>query len=287
MSAFRLLEESIRSSRKHPILRVPAEDRTGAPWTLIVEPMRGEHRWRRPGVPDDVLVRVLDRKGSYPSAMGNVPVATNKLHHTGQLEAYDPKAAGIFLLERFGWPAGGPHPLGEIADNRDRAWWVSTPHLRLVQRLVREGRIPPARILDSWTGVCATNLFKQYAADVSRIRERAAADPDAYGEAKRRTSIAIRCLWPSQVRSPFWRPDWSISVRAEAAVRHWVRADQAVTAGAQLVKLGSVDEAAFIVPAGADPGWVPAPYKVGTDYGHVAIKGTVTGLAFGGARGKR
>jgi len=282
MSAFRLLKESILASRKHPILRIPADQRGDAPWTLITEMMRGEHRYRV-DAPDGRVVMTLDRNGSYPSAMGNVPVAANKLLHTGPLTEYSTTAAGIFQIERFGW-ADGPHPLGEIADNRDKAWWVSTPHLRLALRLVEDGRIPPVRILDSWTGVSASNLFKQYAVDVQNIRARAAADPEAYGDAKRQTSIAIRCLWPKGARSPFWRPDWSVSVRAEAAVRHWVRADQAQRAGGQLLKLGSVDEVAFALEEGADQ--PPVPYREGPGYGLVKIKTIVPAQAWN-ARGTR
>jgi hypothetical protein len=273
INAFRMLEESIRASVKHPVLRVPLEQRDLAPWNLMTEPMRGEHRWRRPVDPGATVV-VLDRRGSYPSAMGNVPVAVNRLHHTGPLDAYDPKTAGIFLVGRVGDAADGtPHPFGEIAFQPGKAWWITTPHLRLGLRLAREGRLPAIRILDSWTGVAGSTLFRQFADDTARARARATGD--AYVEVKRKTSIAIRSLWPKGARSPFWRPDWSLSVRAEAAVRHWVRADQARRTGANLVRLGNVDEVAFALEPGETE--IPPPYEVGPKFGQVAVKRKVPG----------
>lgn len=278
--AFQLLEESIRASRKHPLLRVPRADRELPPWTIITETMRGEHRWRRRDVPGGTMVTVLDRNGSYPSAMGNVAVAANKLVHTGPLADLNPRgSAGIFQIPAFDWLEPGPHPLGEIADDplADDRWWISTPHLALLRRLVRDGRIPQFGILDSWTGASVTNLFKQFSADMADARARAATHPAGYRDLKRQSSIAIRCLWPKGegVRSPFWRPDWSVAVRAEAAVRHWARADQAVHNGAQLVRLGAVDEAAYVRPADAKRGWVPSCYTLGTHFGQVKIKDTV------------
>jgi hypothetical protein len=253
------------------VLRIAKAEREIEPWALITETMRGEHRYRL-DAPAGRTVKILDRVGSYPSAMGNVPVAAASLQRTGEIH-YSTENAGIYLIPRFDWP-NGPHPLGEIADQDSEEWWVSTPHLRLCNRLATRGRIPPRRILDSWTNRAVTNLFKQFSADVSDLRLRARDDADAYGEVKRKSSIAIRGLWPKGARSPFWRPDWSISVRAEAAVRHWVRADEAIAAGADLVRLGNVDEVAFLIPPKARRTWLPDPYREGTSFGCVSVKGT-------------
>lgn len=263
-----MLTESIRASRKRPLLRIPQDQRGEPPWSLMAEWMRGEHNWfSAAGNPKDT-VTVVDRNGSYPSAMGCVPVAANKLVRAGGID-YTPDHAGMYLIDRFKMTHPGPHPLGEIAE-RPGFWWVSTPHLKLAMKLATQERITPGiRILDSWVGTAATNLFKKFSEDVRDLRERAARNPEVYEGAKRQTSIAIRCLWPKGARSPFWRPDWSIAVRAEAAVRHWVKADQAVAAGATLVKLGSVDEAAFLGDT------APFPYKIGTAFGEIKIKNTL------------
>jgi hypothetical protein len=116
-----------------------------------------------------------------------------------------------------------------------------------------------------------------FANDVRDARETAktSGDPEAYLHVKRTTSQALRLLWPKGAASPFWRPDWSISVRAEASVRHWIRAWEATRMGANLVRLGSVDEAAFLAPLGSGATWVPRPYELGDGFGKVKRKDAV------------
>lgn len=271
ISMFRLLQESITASRKRPVLRIARAERETEPWALITEPMRGEHRYRI-DAPAGRTVKIWDRNGSYPAGMANVPVAAGPLRRTGGI-GYATAHAGIYEIPRFEWP-DGPHPLGEIAERDTETWTVSTPHLRLCMRLAAHSRIPAPVIVDSWTALAVTNLFKAFSAHVSELRELARPDEDAYGEVKRKSSIAIRALWPKGSRSPFWRPDWSVSVRAEASVRHWVRADQAAAAGAELVRLGNVDEVAFLMPKRARATWVPEPYAEGAGFGYVKAKGT-------------
>ncbi|MFE2214499.1 hypothetical protein ACFW93_21460, partial [Streptomyces canus] len=60
---------------------------------------------------------------------------------------------------------------------------------------------------------------------------------DPYKAYKTRLSIALRLLWPKRAeqRSPFWRPDWRMSMVAEASVRHWSVAFRAVQEGHQLL----------------------------------------------------
>ncbi len=270
ISMFRLLQESIAASRGRPVLRIAPAERETEPWALITEPMRGEHRYRI-DAPPGRTVKSWDRNGSYPSAMGNVPVAAAPLRRTGGI-GYSSAHAGIYQIPRFEWQE--PHPLGEIANQDTELWWVSTPHLRLCMKLAAHKHIDAPRIVDSWTANAVTTLFRQFSAHVSELRELARPDEDAYGEVKRKSSIAIRALWPKGSKSPFWRPDWSVSVRAEASVRHWVRADQAVQGGAELVRLGAVDEVAFLVPPKARSRWVPEPYVEGTGFGYVKVKGT-------------
>lgn len=278
---FRLLQDSITASRKRPVLRIAKEQREIEPWALIVETMRGEHRYRI-DAPAGRTVLSMDRNGSYPSAMANVPVSAGPLNRMGSI-GYSTGHAGIYQIPRFDWPRG-PHPLGEIAEQDSDLWWISTPHLRLCMKLAAHKRIEPPRITDSWTGSSVTNLFQQFSKDVSELREQARADADLYGEIKRKSSIAIRGLWPKGSRSPFWRPDWSISVRAEASVRHWVRADQAMEGGADLVRLGNVDEVAFLIPPRARRTWIPEPYAEGTGFGYVKVKGTALAAEWNRAR---
>lgn len=281
-NGFRMLKDSIEASRMKPIMRVPVEHRDQAPWNLLDRSARcaGEHRYRR-YVDDSAVVRVLDRRGSYPSAMGSVPIVANLLTHTGALDVLPPKTGGIFQITRIDWLEYGiGHPFGRLADAGDgeETWWITTPHLKLALKLAAEGRIERPVILDSWTGRATDGLFTAFSKEVQAARQAAKDDPDAYTQVKRTSSTAIRCLYPDKARSPFWRPDWSVAVRAEASVRHWIRADQAVQAGATLVKLGAVDEAAFLVPDSVAVGsWVPSPYVVGDGYGQVSLKDLQTG----------
>lgn len=287
-SGISALRSSIQASRMKPVLRIQPDKRAAPPWSLITEAMTGEHRWHLTGetlqsMTPDARVLVLDRNGSYPSAMGSVPVVANALQHTGPIESFKAlkTIGGLFRVEVPRWGHVFPHPLGRLAEvpDADGCVWVSTPHLRLLLRLAEQGSIPPVVVRDSWTGRATSGLFTAYSKEVQAARLRALErdDRQAYAEAKRSSSVAIRCLWPTAARSPFWRPDWSVSIRAEAAVRHWIRAQQAADGGkVALLALGAVDEAVFLVPPDTPPDIAPGPYVVGTHYGEVKIKGQMT-----------
>jgi len=290
LNGFRALEDSISKSRMYPVMRIGSGAREFEPWNLVTERMSGEHRWVRnlPEPDADTAVIVLDRNGSYPSAMGSVPVAANLLTHAGPLEGLPEKTAGIFKIVRPVWGEDTiGSPLGRIEDEDSDELWVSTPHLILLDRLAEQGRLKcKPVILDSWTGRGTTGLFTDFSKRVQEARLEAleAGDSERYAEVKRSSSVAIRCLWPKGAKSPFWRPDWSVSVRAEAAVRHWVRADQARMMGAVLLKIGTVDEVAMVRP---DSGEVPEPYTLGNKYGQVKIKEQVAYSEWVERRGNR
>jgi uncharacterized Zn finger protein (UPF0148 family) len=272
---------SFEKSRMKPMLRIVKEEREGAPWRLITEQMDGAHQtksWTGP-MPEEGLLAVLDRNGSFPSACSSVPVAANKLTHSGELGA-DVAArkslAGIFQVTVPEWPEldRTPHPLGRLARVGERVW-VSSPHMEHLDKLAAAGRLPLLEVHDSWTGRRGTSLFERFYAWAKMLREQTAgADEATRVEAKQAISKAIRALYPKQMRSPFWRPDWNIAIRAEASVRHWITADRAVQGGAVLIGLGFTDEAVFAVPADvADPtGWVPDPYRIGPGFGQVKHK---------------
>jgi len=280
--AFEEMKRTIEISRMKPLPRVPKEEQGGKPWTLITEVMDGAHQstqWCGPLPDEGGLVAVLDRNGSFPSACSSVPVAPNKLTHTGPLgvDPHDRKSrAGIFQIVIPEWRDGAkvPHPLGRIGEPGDLVW-ISSPHMELLDKLAGGGRVKLSDVLDSWTGNRNCSLFERYSFWARKLREETAtAEPEVRAEAKRAISTAIRALWPKQARSPFWRPDWNIAIRAEASVRHWVVADRAVSAGARLMSLGLTDEAAFAMPPGApDPSlWVPEPYRRGGSFGDVKHK---------------
>jgi hypothetical protein len=275
------LVRSVDLSRFKPIPRVAKVERDSAPWSLMDEDLDGAHQsggWTGP-MPDDGLVGILDRNGSFPSACSSVPLAPNKLTHTGALGAdpYERKTrAGIFQIVIPPWAEEDrtPHPFGRLGRVGELRW-IGSPHMELCDKLARTGRMPVVDVLDSWTGVRNTSLFERFYQWCKLIRQQTAGqDKETRDEAKRAISTAIRAVWPKDAPSPFWRPDWNLAIRAEASVRHWITADAAVSRGAVLLSLGNTDEAVFVVPPDTpDPNlWVPEPYRRGGGFGEVKHK---------------
>jgi hypothetical protein len=298
--ALKILKDAVKRSKMHPIPVIRAEDRDSGPWPLISEDMDGEPGWVHPDVTStrvahirdngkrvrrdqldvpasfgDGVMCLIDRNGSYPSACSAVPLAPNKLLHTGPLDSFDKTQAGIYLIDIPEWNYPGmPHPLGRLIDRPDAQGrvWVTTPHIKQLERLVREGHLAAAvTIHDSWTGKANESLFKPFYAAAREARtELVQVGGEPYKNYKTRLSIALRLLWPKRdaQRSPFWRPDWRMSMVAEASVRHWTMAFKAVQEGHTLIALRNVDAAIFWTP----PGTPPDTYRIGTGFGEVKAK---------------
>jgi len=298
--ALKILKDAVGRSKMHPIRVIRKEERDHGPWPLISEHMDGEPRWVHPDVtatrvphirangrrvrrdqidvPDSFgegVLCLIDRNGSFPSACSAVPLAPNKLLHTGPLDAYDKAGAGIYLIDIPEWTRTDmPHPLGRIADRPDadgRAW-VTTPHIKQLVKLVRDNHLDAMpTIHDSFTGKANESLFKPFYEATRKTRtELVQIGGDPYKAYKTRLSIALRLLWPKRPsqRSPFWRPDWRMSMVAEASVRHWTVAFKAVQEGHTLIALRNVDQAIFWTP----PGTPPSTYRIGTGFGEVKAK---------------
>ncbi|MET7391387.1 DnaB-like helicase C-terminal domain-containing protein [Streptomyces sp. NPDC005529] len=297
--ALRILKESVARSKMHPIPVIGTEERGTGPWPLISEDMDGEPGWVHPdatttrvaherngkrvrrdqlNVPasfGDGLMCLIDRNGSFPSACSAVPLAPNKLLHTGPLDVFDKSQAGIYQISVPQWTYPGmPHPLGRLAERPDEQGqvWVTTPHIKMLERLHRDGHLTdPVVIHDSWTGKANESLFKPfYQATKDARTELIQAGDEPYRNYKTRLSIALRLLWPKrpESQSPFWRPDWRMSMVAEASVRHWTVAFKAVQAGHTLIALRNVDAAIFWVPEQT----APDTYRVGTGFGEVKAR---------------
>ncbi|MGW6788530.1 DnaB-like helicase C-terminal domain-containing protein [Streptomyces chartreusis] len=298
--ALKLLKDAVGRSKMHPIRVIRIEERESGPWPLISEHMDGEPRWVHPDVTSsrvpyirgngkrvrrdklDVpasfgvgVLCLIDRNGSYPSACSAVPLAPNKLLHTGPLAAFDKASAGIYLIDIPVWPRTDmPHPLGRIIDRPDQQGrvWVTTPHIKQLERLVRDGHLAAMpTIHDSWTGKANESLFKPFYAAARQARmELVQAGGEPYRAYKTRLSIALRLLWPKreEQKSPFWRPDWRMSMVAEASVRHWTTAFKAVQEGHTLIALRNVDAAVFWTA----PDTPPDTYRIGTGFGEVKAK---------------
>lgn len=286
--AFRELQAAVDSSRMKPLKRMPKIERESAPWTHITERMDGHFRTRSftCEVPEHTqYIALFDRNGSYMSAMSSVPVAPNRLVHTGPLGA-DPAArktlAGIFQIRNFEWEREDiPHPLGRTVEGiaPGGTVWISGSHMDFLDQWAAKGIVPVVEVTDSYTGRRNTSLFERFYKWTKTVREQTAGDDQARGEAKAAMSRAVRGLHPKQARSPFWRPDWHKAVLAQAALRHWIKAYQAVEQGAVLLSIGAVDEVAFAVPADIDEPklWVPPGYKLGAAYGEVKHKELLVG----------
>ncbi|MFJ9752532.1 DnaB-like helicase C-terminal domain-containing protein [Streptomyces chartreusis] len=298
--ALKLLKDAVGRSKMHPIKVIRIEDRESGPWPLISEHMDGEPRWVHPDVTSsrvpyirdngkrvrrdklDVpasfgagVLCLIDRNGSYPSACSAVPLAPNKLLHTGPLAAFDKASAGIYLIDIPVWTRTDmPHPLGRIIDRPDAQGrvWVTTPHIKQLERLVRDGHLAAMpTIYDSWTGKANESLVKPFYAAARQARmELVQAGGEPYKAYKTRLSIALRLLWPKrqEQKSPFWRPDWRMSMVAEASVRHWTTAFKAVQEGHTLIALRNVDAAVFWT----GPDTPPDTYRIGTGFGEVKGK---------------
>ncbi|MCX4993460.1 type II toxin-antitoxin system prevent-host-death family antitoxin [Streptomyces sp. NBC_00568] len=296
----KILKDAVKRSKMHPIPVIRTEEREGGPWPLISEDMSGEPKWVHPDVTStrvahirdngkrvrrdkldvpasfgDGLMCLIDRNGSYPSACSAVPLAPNKLLHTGPLNAFDKGQAGIYLIDVPEWNFPGmPHPLGQLVDRTDEQGrvWVTTPHIKQLERLHRDGHLTQrVTIHDSWTGKTNESLFKPFYAAAREARaDLVQVGGDAYANYKTRLSIALRLLWPKreEQRSPFWRPDWRMSMVAEASVRHWTVAFKAVQEGHTLIALRNVDAAVFWTPNETPPD----TYRIGTGFGEVKAK---------------
>ncbi|MFF1744356.1 type II toxin-antitoxin system prevent-host-death family antitoxin [Streptomyces mirabilis] len=298
--ALKILKDAVKRSKMHPVPVIRTEEREGGPWPLISEDMDGEPGWVHPDVTStrvahvrgngkrvrrdqldvpasfgDGVLCLIDRNGSYPSACSAVPLAPNKLLHTGPLDAFDKTQAGIYQIDIPEWDYPGmPHPLGRLTDRPDDQGrvWVTTPHIKQLERLHRDGHLTtPVTIHDSWTGKANESLFKPFYTAAREARTQLIqAGGEPYKNYKTRLSIALRLLWPKrqEQRSPFWRPDWRMSMVAEASVRHWTVAFKAVQEGHTLIALRNVDAAIFWTP----PGTPPATYRIGTGFGEVKAK---------------
>ncbi|MFG3517662.1 DnaB-like helicase C-terminal domain-containing protein [Streptomyces bobili] len=298
--ALKILKDAVDRSKMHPIKVIRKEERASGPWPLISEHMDGEPRWVRPDVTvtrvphirengkrvrrdkidvpssfGEGVLCLIDRNGSFPSACSAVPLAPNKLLHTGPLDAYDKAGAGIYLIDIPEWTRTDmPHPLGRIIDrpDEDGRVWVTTPHIKQLEKLVRDNHIGAMpTIYDSWTGKYNESLFKPFYEATRKARtDLVQVGGDSYKAYKTRLSIALRLLWPKRPsqRSPFWRPDWRMSMVAEASVRHWSVAFRAVQEGHQLLALRNVDAAVFWAPDGT----APSTYRIGTGFGEVKAK---------------
>jgi hypothetical protein len=263
----------------HPKATPGLTTRNDPQWQAAEQVDIGAFAWRHPSIgalDDNALVITIDRNMSYPSACSSVPLAPNTLRKV-TLEG-DPKDAGLAGVARIivpDWPDSSrlPHPLGRNAVP-GQPLVIPSGTLEELWALHRAGLIEEPRVTGAFMGRRNTSLFEPFYKAVTAARKEHADDPEMTIAIKRASSIAVRLLFPMSAKSPWWRPDWYGSLVGQAMIRHWIVARKAVLEhGAVLVGLGSVDEAAFLVPDGADATtWLPANYTAGGGPGQVKRK---------------
>jgi hypothetical protein len=281
------MRNAIRASRMKPIPWIPPpgherakpgmQTRDLPQWRAAEQVDTGAFAWRHPSIGDldgEQLVITIDRNMSYPSACSSVPLAPNVLRPVRLAgDPKDEKLAGVARIIVPEWDDPRlPHPLGRNAVP-GQPLVIPSGTLEELWALHRAGLIGEPQVTGAFMGRRNTSLFEPFYKAVVAARREHADDPAMTIAIKRSSSIAVRLLAPTSARSPWWRYDWYGALVGQAMIRHWIRGKQAVHAGAVLVGLGSVDEAAFLVPDGADAAtWVPEPYEAGTGPGQVKRK---------------
>lgn len=212
--------------------------------------------WQRPYEGPAV---VLDRSAAFLSAASSVLVAHGALEHSGPLDTFDDRRPGYYQVPVHPWyETDLPHPL--LHTEKRLTAWVTAPTVALLRDLEREGRWPGVAILDSYTadGV----RIDEWARFVNTIRAEAITeygrDSEQYAEVKDRYSMAFQLMLGSaddggrrRWKCGAQRPDWTQTVRAQAAANlyRWADACRKVAPDSPPVALRNTDE--LVIPADA------------------------------------
>ncbi len=213
--------------------------------------------WQRPHEGPAV---VLDRSAAFLSAASSVLVGHGALDHTGPLSEFDDRRPGYYQVQVHPWYESDalPHPL--LHTHKRETAWVTAPTVALLSDLEREDRWPDVTILDSYTadGV----RINEWARFVNTIRAEAITeygrDSEQYAEVKDRYSMAFQLMLGSaedggrrRWKCGAQRPDWTQTVRAQAAANlyRWADACRKVAPDAPPIALRNTDE--LVIPAAA------------------------------------
>jgi len=164
----------------------------------------------------------FDANRQWLAAAGVTPLAWDALEHTGP-RPFDPKAAGMWLVEFERWPHDQvlPDPAGPRAKG-GRACWVPTSRLGLVDQLAQRSdqwQHPGYRVLDSYTAPGYT-VLKPWADGIRRVLD----DQDLSGAVK-----AVYAKFFTSISRPdahgrnrrIYRPDWAAGVVGMAQANLW------------------------------------------------------------------
>lgn len=213
--------------------------------------------WTRPYAGPAV---VLDRNAAFLSAASSVLVGHGALEHTGPMDEFDDRRPGYYEVPVHPWYESDtmPHPL--LHTHKRETAWLTAPTVALLRDLEREGRWPGVTILNSYTadGV----RIDKWAQFVNAIRAEALTrygkDSEQYADVKDRYSMAFQLMLGSaddggrrRWKCGAQRPDWTQTVRAQAAATmyRWADACRKVAPDLPPVALQHTDE--LVIPAAA------------------------------------
>lgn len=205
----------------------------------------------------------IDANASFVSAASSAGYAHGALEHTGALRG-EGMRPGYYLVDAHPWQDDRiVSPLGQ-AETGPRVW-IAYPTLEVIQRLARTGYWPEVAIHDSWT--CPDSVrFRAWATAVNNVRCAALRDwhtamvsgseadeAEAYDWYENGVKLGYSqafqmMLGPGQsgARSKVRRPDWYHTTLAQAAANTWRKTWKCVLAGYVPVRMGSVDEVAWL-----------------------------------------
>jgi hypothetical protein len=213
-----------------------------------------------------------DRVRAYLAAMTTTPVAGFHLAHEDRVTTFNPKRSGWWRVKVAPWHLYHlmPDPAGYGPRLDDGSRWLTTPTLRLIADLERDGVHGGFEILESWTAPSQENILGPYAAKLRTMYDHAREIRDDTERDLIHASIkgAYRMqngMW-SSTQSDIKRPDWSAAVVAMSRATVWRaawRAGWRDTTG----PVGNwplwVDTDAVFYPGPDDPTKVAEPYRFG------------------------
>lgn len=217
--------------------------------------------WEREGYTGPAVV--LDRNGSWPTAVSSVSVAHGGLDHTGPLEDITGKPRpGYYRVTVYPWhETGMPSPLGNETPGTEV--WVTATRMHLLLDLAGAGRWPDGSALDSYTGDPArlsdwAHLVGELRRYALEVHGRESGAYDAVKEAFGQSMGLLHGSWEDEgaMRRRKWsckarRIDWAHGIKDQASATLWRTADAVRQLAPDLgpLSLRNVDE--LVIPAAA------------------------------------
>ncbi|WP_030795139.1 DUF927 domain-containing protein [Streptomyces sp. NRRL S-920] len=288
---------AMEGNREAPGPFAPFLRRTSPRWQperpAVIDAVRVMDGWSWEREDYDGEVVVMDRNGSWPTAVSSVRVVHGEFEHTGAVEDLTGQAPapGYYKVRVYPWTETDlPSPLGNETVGEER--WITGTRMHLLADLAAAGRWPDASASDSWTGTAVrlsswAHLIgecRRYALE-THGRESGAYDAvkEAFGQSMGLmygslddTAGVTRRKWNCRSR----RTDWVHAIKDQASATIWRTADKVRQLGDGMapVSLRNVDE--LVLPAAAlaaaTEGDRPALRldDSGTQFGTWKVKGT-------------